>query len=689
MIFASLEIETDPPKWDDFFTILQTWVQDAGIMAAVAFTLVAIHFLTERRKELQGQLSALTQVVIGCGVLSLLAYLGFALMLASYGMVVVQEKVYDRIVTQYLLTPMQSTLLTIAGFCAILAVTLPMFVQLFPSLSWRRTWALAQLSIKEAIRGRVILIFCIMAVVFLFADWFVTYKPENQLRNYVAVVYWSLSPLFLVTAALLGSFSIPADVRKQTIHTIVTKPVQKYEIVLGRFLGYGLLLTVALAILSGLSLLYVLRGINPKAQEESYKARVPVFADRLRFSGTNDPKEAQSVGREWDYRKYIQGRIRGSNETKQYAIWMFDDLPSLADPTKPVRFEFTFDIFRTTKGIEDEGVVAHVLFAAGNLSPKKAEDRWQQFKKNLGFKKQEIDRYYQGAYERGKALSVKSQKDERERGQALLAEVAAAKERDLKYERAKLEMDLGVFAVSKMVTDYHTQHVEVPSGMFEYFEQNSEKIRKNPLKMAGWEEQPLFTVLVSLDENPAYSQQRLGVARHDLYLLADEYSFEQNFLKGIFGLWCNTMLLLGIAVACSTYMSGIISLLITIFMMCAGWVVEYIKSVATGTAVGGGPLEAFQRMRTKSPMTSKLEENAANTMVLAVDEVYRWFLVFVLKTIPDETRYNLTQYVADGFNISLTQHLFLDNFLPLLGYLLPWGVLAYYLMNSREIANPR
>ena len=32
--------------------------------------------------------------------------------------------------------------------------------------------------------------------------------------------------------------------------------------------------------------------------------------------------------------------------------------------------------------------------------------------------------------------------------------------------------------------------------------------------------------------------------------------------------------------------------------------------------------------------------------------------------------------------------LLLDNVVPLVGYLLPWAVLAYYLMRSREIANP-
>ena len=75
-------------------------------------------------------------------------------------------------------------------------------------------------------------------------------------------------------------------------------------------------------------------------------------------------------------------------------------------------------------------------------------------------------------------------------------------------------------------------------------------------------------------------------------------------------------------------------------------------------------------------------------MVTGVDEVYRWWLRRFLNLIPDVTRYDLHQYVANGFDISWSQVLFLDNLLPLLGYLLPWAILAFYLMKYREIANP-
>ena len=56
----------------------------------------------------------------------------------------------------------------------------------------------------------------------------------------------------------------------------------------------------------------------------------------------------------------------------------------------------------------------------------------------------------------------------------------------------------------------------------------------------------------------------------------------------------------------------------------------------------------------------------------------------ILNVLPDVDRFNWANYVAEGFNIDPTD-LGLTA-LVLAGYLLPWGVLAYYLMKSREVA---
>ena len=56
------------------------------------------------------------------------------------------------------------------------------------------------------------------------------------------------------------------------------------------------------------------------------------------------------------------------------------------------------------------------------------------------------------------------------------------------------------------------------------------------------------------------------------------------------------------------------------------------------------------------------------------------------REIPDVNRVDWTDYVGEGFNISASNTLLLNGFI-VAGYLLPWGILAYYLMKSREVAS--
>ena len=49
----------------------------------------------------------------------------------------------------------------------------------------------------EALRSRVLWGFSSLLLVFLFASWFLPYKPENQVRNYVGVVFFAMTVLLL------------------------------------------------------------------------------------------------------------------------------------------------------------------------------------------------------------------------------------------------------------------------------------------------------------------------------------------------------------------------------------------------------------------------------------------------------------------------------------------------------------
>lgn len=99
-------------------------------------------------------------------------------------------------------------------------------------------------------------------------------------------------------------------------------------------------------------------------------------------------------------------------------------------------------------------------------------------------------------------------------------------------------------------------------------------------------------------------------------------------------------------------------------------------------------MEAAFRLFTKSPVGMQLDETPTTSLFKGFDTVYLWILRRFANLVPDMNRFDLHNYVANGFDISWTQVLLTDNLIPLLGYLIPWLVVSYYMMNSREIANP-
>jgi hypothetical protein len=659
MIFASLELEREPPLWSLFPIYLITWLQVAGGVAAIALVLWGIHYYAEKKYLKQKTIPTMGRVVLVLGALAVICYA-----IGLFSFVVAGPAKIDMPVgpPRWQFRPDQTLLLAAGGFFALAAVLVPMLGGLVRRLSVRRIGAIARLSIKEAIRQRVIYVVGLVALIFLFAPYFIsTTREEHQLRNYVLLIHTTLAPLFLVTALFLGSFSIPNDVQRQTIHTIVTKPVEKYEIVLGRFLGYGALLTVLLAGLTVLALGYLLRGVNARAAHESFKARVPVFADNLSFLGTGagTTERGINVGREWDYRSYIHGRQPGSTEPRQFALFAFRSLPrDMVTAQKPATVELTFDIYRTTTGKENKGVNCSVIFASSSVFLGKSGD--------LPLTRIETE------------VTKLREKWVEERNQTK----DGLSEDDMSGWD-KLSEQYGVYKKGNlMVTDYHTQSLQVPAGLLRRVVLDEARLSTTGARP------PALLVLVHVEDDAPSAAQYVGVAKRDLYLLATELPFWQNFGKMMIGLWCNTLLILGVAIACSTYLSGIVSLLTSLFLLGAGALSEYMRSVAAGTNIGGGPVESASRLYARLPLAAPLEQTAASQLGSIADDAFRWVLGFVLNLIPDLSRFDLTEYVASGFNISWGQIILLDNFLPLVGYLIPWAILSYYLMNYREIANP-
>ena len=120
-------------------------------------------------------------------------------------------------------------------------------------ISPRRVFALAGLAWRESFRRRVMVVFAVFVGIILFATLFMKKDSLHPSQLYITVVMYCTIALIGLYSLVVSSLSLPADIRDRTLHTVVTKPVRKVEIVLGRVLGFTLVGTVLLAAMGLLS----------------------------------------------------------------------------------------------------------------------------------------------------------------------------------------------------------------------------------------------------------------------------------------------------------------------------------------------------------------------------------------------------------------------------------------------------
>lgn len=637
-MFAALVFESgrEPFRLENMPEALANWAQSYGGWAAFGLALWLLVGFTRMRSTEKARIPAWESITIA--VLAVFACVAY-LIVAGYAVADLVSFSRGVEVKDPALWSFRYWCLTLGGVFSIAAVLVPILRNAV-SLRWRRIWGLTRLSFKEALRSRVLYVFSFLLLVFLFGGWFIPSKPEYQVRTYVWVVEVAMSVLLLATAVVLSAFSLPTDMKNQTIHTIVTKPVERFEVFLGRFFGFAGLLTLVLVVMASVSLLYVVRGVDPAAAAESLKARDPLYGD-LHFEDNAGVvgNLGVNIGREWDYRSYISRAQPG--QPQLLAVWTFNSVPSSLGSRPTVRCEFTFDIYRQSKGRENRGIVCNFSFRNGN--------------------------YVKG-----------NEKPYRNERTALVNKGQSVAEVD-----AELATKYGYFEVPAIeVVDYHTQSIDLPGALF----QNT----TSPSPTApGRPPAPPLTVQVACE-----SSQYVGMAKHDLYVRTDDpaggrdtFWFALNFYKSSFGLWLRVSLLVGLAVALSTYFSGVISLIVALILYVCGGFTDFVQSQALSAPKEGGPRQAAMAILRGDVGTVMVaqEPGTESWAERFTDASFRFVFRRFLDVIPDTDRLDLSTYVAEGFNVPPSQVLYC--FGVFLGYLVPWVVLAFYLIRWREVAS--
>lgn len=736
--FAALIIERDPYTFADFPGLAQAWFQDAGGFLFVGLLLYLLVSITRPQAvpNSDPRAKGVPSLTLMCAAAATLIYAGYGLaMLLNFGPDLLNVKPpvdptgyvktvnpqwslfgyshgdlpsyvrafvpppaaefpgKDAVVAarewQARHYPWQALLLTVGGMVSFTGAVSPLAGNML-RLRFGRIWALAVLCMKEGLRNRLFLAFLIVLAALMFPlNWFIPPKVGSELRSAVTwVAPITAAPLVLLSV-LLASYALPNDVKNQNLYTIVTKPVERFEVVLGRFLGYLVLLTGVVAVV-GLFTLATILGSNPseESKKETGTARVPTRG-KLSFQSRKADFVGTDVGREFNYRKYIGG----SPTSSQRAVYSFRELPSSLKRANQVPLEFSFDIYRLTKGEENKGVnidVRVVTWQRGQVPPGDNEPtgEWKWGQVDAGNSGSRPTFQPDPAEDKYKADALAELRKVPElRGEftgedeTLLQSKAVNKLNSVTPDSPawpvanELAKRYGFFQYrGKEVYDFHQDRIDLPAGLFENAAQDA---ADGKAYQSG---RPRVTVYIHCTS----ASQMLGMAEGDLYLLEPDQPFAWNHLKSMVGLWCWLVLAAGLGVTLSTYLDFVVTLIVSLFLFIGAFFDQFIAEMGQRQGGSAGPLMALEQLLQAKQPTAVAEGTTLENAADKGDVVYAWAFRRLLNVLPDVHAFEWTRYVAEGFNIPLDA--LVMNVVVLIAYLFPWFLMAYYLIRGREVA---
>lgn len=187
-----------------------------------------------------------------------------------------------------------------------------------------RLRAVAALTFLEAVRRKVFLIVIIVgAAIVSSAAFLPSVDASGRLR---LIEIWSIRTVTVfcsLGAIFLAGFSLPGDFEQRRIYTLVTKPIHKGTLFLGKFFGFVLLMAVFLAIMGVVTLVYL--KVIASVSKDFPEARV---YPRHEPAGT------------WGSLKGVEPGVWGvrSHDKDGYIEFQFERLPAGRFPERvPVR----------------------------------------------------------------------------------------------------------------------------------------------------------------------------------------------------------------------------------------------------------------------------------------------------------------------------------------------------------------
>jgi len=588
----------------------------------------------------------------------------------------------------------------------------------FTLISFRRTWAVARLTIKESLRRRVMFVFALFMLILLVAGWFLDPNSENPAKLYFSFVMGATSVLVLLLSLFLSSFSLPTDFKTKTIYSVVTKPVRSSEIVFGRILGISLIGTGILFFMAVVSFCFVVWGLQHKHLLLEREDLAAVSLD----TGTkaDDPKRVtfQGLTRLANGHKH-EVKVHADGSVSVEAVNGHTHLVTPVRVGEQTRYDVSVergtlqsrvpiygklgfrgkDGLDTSKGINvgDEWEYRSYIGGSTRLSETANEESaifaFDGIRESM-FPK---DRFTRGVpVEMTLGVFRTHKGDIEKRVTASLA---------VRNPATGLKVEVMTFSTEKFITKallipwtfegspQITQRKGRDTTTGEFFaypdDVTAQRMKADP-NFANRKEFDLFKDFVADGKFEVWLQcidngQYIGVAQADLYLRAEDGDVRFNFAKGFFGLWMEMIVIISFGVLFSTFLSGAVAMISSIGVLIAGFSKAFFMEIGLNKVLGGGPVESFYRLIIQQNMVVDLPSSFATTFIKSVDKVFGLFMQLFGQAIPPLSDYAVyDNALVSGFDIP--GNWLLVHGVMTFSYVTPLFIVAYLILSNREVA---
>jgi hypothetical protein len=146
-------------------------------------------------------------------------------------------------------------------------------------------WAVAINTIKQALRMKVAVVFTILLFVLLPALGITTTGDETlkgRLQTFVSYALSLTSFLLCILTIIVSIYSLTSDIEQRQIYTVITKPIHRFQFIIGKLLGVIILNIILLVLFS--AIIYTITIYTPKlikaSEDELIEANNEFFTAR-------------------------------------------------------------------------------------------------------------------------------------------------------------------------------------------------------------------------------------------------------------------------------------------------------------------------------------------------------------------------------------------------------------------------